>query len=104
MEHTDCEKTNRGMERKIFMLEMDYNKKLTLDELYVGMHVRARQLMDIHNVNFVLTDTEGTGFSTIGILRYFGTEHNEEAIKLVDNGALYLYFDEDEYSGEVTYA
>lgn len=79
------------------------NNKLRLEDLKVGMKVKVSDLLGVYNTYLLVSGLSGINSDEIGELVYFGKDLDYEVDDLMKNGAIMMYFDEDEMTGEAYY-
>ncbi len=77
--------------------------KLKLEDLKIGMKVKVSDLLGIYDTYMLVDGITNVNLDETGVLVYFNNVLTRETDNLVKNGAVMLYFDEDEMTGEVLY-
>lgn len=77
--------------------------KLKLEDLKIGMKVKVSDLLGIYDTYMLVDGITNVNLDETGVLVYFNNVLTRETDNLIKNGAVMLYFDEDEMTGEVLY-
>lgn len=80
--------------------------KLSINELKIGMEVRASQLSEIYNTYIILTNAEQLpDGDTVGTISFINNILNEESDRLFVKGARLcpIYREREYYEGDVVY-
>lgn len=77
--------------------------KLKLEDLKIGMKVKVSDLLGIYDTYLLVDGITDINKDEVGILVYIGRTLKAETNEMMKNGAIMLWFDEAEMTGEVFY-